>query len=195
MSLSIEEEKGAKFLREVQWTCPLPGSCKLGVLTRSAKRLRRFRALGAVHCIFDGEEHDSLQARRVDVVANGERDGVERLPARSPRLRATLQSLPQTRRLLQPRRWGAPGKLGVVPVRWIELRLRRRSELYGCRRCPAYTPARSAGGRRRRRCGRCRTRSCRQRPVSSQPLPTRPVVQHRAQTRINLCTGAPRRRK
>jgi hypothetical protein len=35
MSLNVEEEKGATFLREVHWTYPQPGSYKLSVLTRS----------------------------------------------------------------------------------------------------------------------------------------------------------------
>ena len=35
MSLNVEEEKGAKFLSEVHWTCPLPIVCKLSVVTPS----------------------------------------------------------------------------------------------------------------------------------------------------------------
>jgi hypothetical protein len=34
MSLCMGVVKGAKFLHEVHWICPLPGSCKLSVLTR-----------------------------------------------------------------------------------------------------------------------------------------------------------------
>ena len=35
MFVNVEVVKGAKFLHEVHWTCPLPGACELSVLTRS----------------------------------------------------------------------------------------------------------------------------------------------------------------
>ena len=35
MYMNVEVVKGAKFLHEVHWTCPLPGACELSVLTRS----------------------------------------------------------------------------------------------------------------------------------------------------------------